>query len=580
MIREKKKGVFFSLASISEKGEHLYIYENREKILVFDAGIGTNVAEVKLGVRNSMGTGIKYLMLNRAKIAGIFISNGREENVGGLRFLQSYLKLNSPIYCSEFTARYLRYSQINNVFSLQNGKAVRINDINVTAFETGSSIPGNFSYLISSKKQNLFAYMPEYCIDQTPTGKGDCNWGKKLLPVLSKKPALVMMGVQGATRDERTCSRNIEWLVPFTDHLNNGILKKEYRRECVVVDEDNLSELKKIFEKIRKKGMLDYVCVFVDKFDSLAKFYLLENYPNLKIATASSFAAEWRRMNEGKNFSWKIFVLLVDKRLGFFGSHLVLSKVVDQIFKEKTNSVLFRFGNSVPAGTEEDYFEILNEILRHGSYYVHKIVKTIGGFLQLGASKVDIKCVARRVNDWQGSLLLINGSEYMMYEAEKIIKKSCFESGLAEKIMKFSVTEEVVFSWTENEVKIKKKGREHVIQREERVFFEQGRNDLIRVIDKSIVQQRNYLLKNGICLISFVVIHGSISSFWMTVKGVEIGDIEFKKLNQEAKTILERYLEKSDKDKKINELAIVRKVVQEKISLYCGHKPAVYILWA
>ena len=72
----------FSLGGLNENGKNLYVIEINNRILLFDAGL-KYANEKMLGV-DYVIPDITYLVKNKKRIAGLFISHAHYENMGCL----------------------------------------------------------------------------------------------------------------------------------------------------------------------------------------------------------------------------------------------------------------------------------------------------------------------------------------------------------------------------------------------------------------------------------------------------------------------------------------------------------------
>src|SRR6185436_8787259 len=94
----------FALGGLHEVGKNCYVLEKNDDIIIVDCDIkflnGSNLADGTI-------PNFSYLLENRKKIKGLFITHGHEDHIGGI---PSLLKLIStiPIYGSEFSISLLK----------------------------------------------------------------------------------------------------------------------------------------------------------------------------------------------------------------------------------------------------------------------------------------------------------------------------------------------------------------------------------------------------------------------------------------------------------------------------------------
>ena len=144
----------FALGGLHEVGKNCYILEKNEDIIIVDCGIkflnGSNLAD---------GTvpNFSYLLANKKKIKGLFITHGHEDHIGGIPYLLQLIP-NIPIYGSEFSAslikQQLRGEGKEKVVIFHDDTVVRVGEFRVSFFRVTHSIPGAFGLIIEVIKDN------------------------------------------------------------------------------------------------------------------------------------------------------------------------------------------------------------------------------------------------------------------------------------------------------------------------------------------------------------------------------------------------------------------------------------------
>ncbi|RJR09940.1 MBL fold metallo-hydrolase, partial [Candidatus Parcubacteria bacterium] len=89
----------FSLGGVGEIGKNMYVLEIDEYIYVIDAGVMIP-EDGMLGI-DMVIPDVSYLVENKDRIQGIFLTHGHEEHIGALAYILRKLKI--PVYGTKLT---------------------------------------------------------------------------------------------------------------------------------------------------------------------------------------------------------------------------------------------------------------------------------------------------------------------------------------------------------------------------------------------------------------------------------------------------------------------------------------------
>ena len=96
-----------SLGGLNENGKNLYTVSIDDKILVFDCGM--KYAPDKMYGVDYVIPDFEYLVNNKDKIVGLFISHPHHENMGALTDLVKLLP-DINVYASNYTSKIIEYT--------------------------------------------------------------------------------------------------------------------------------------------------------------------------------------------------------------------------------------------------------------------------------------------------------------------------------------------------------------------------------------------------------------------------------------------------------------------------------------
>ncbi len=183
----------FALGGLNENGKNLYVIEINNKILVFDCGL--KYASDKMYGVDYIIPDFTYLIENKKRIVGVFISHAHYENIGSINELVKAIP-NIHIYATNYAAKVITIEQeeapvkISNLHIIKPHRKIDFKDFSIFPFSVTHSSPETVGYSINTPDGSII-YMADYCIDSTMNGHYDMDLGK--IAYIGKQGVLLLM---------------------------------------------------------------------------------------------------------------------------------------------------------------------------------------------------------------------------------------------------------------------------------------------------------------------------------------------------------------------------------------------------
>lgn len=182
----------FSLGGLNENGKNMYVVEVDKDIFVFDAGLKYD-SERNLGI-DYIIPNIDYLVKNKKRIRGIFLTHGHDSNMGAVPDILDSLS-GVEVFATKLTMDILK-SKING--DLSKYKLTEIKPHVKLSFGKNSifpisithSIPDAVCYVLYTK-DGAIVYTGDFTMDVTATGNYKTDIGK--LAYVGKQGVLCLL---------------------------------------------------------------------------------------------------------------------------------------------------------------------------------------------------------------------------------------------------------------------------------------------------------------------------------------------------------------------------------------------------
>ena len=158
------------LGGLDEIGKNMTVYECGGEIIVVDCGMAFPGDDM-YGI-DSVIPDVSYLVQNRARIRGLFITHGHEDHIGAIPYVLK--QVNMPIFCTPFTAGLIKLKleehglvKSTKLTTVDPGATVRAGKFQVEFIYVNHSIANSVAFAIHTKLGTV-VHTGDFKIDSTP----------------------------------------------------------------------------------------------------------------------------------------------------------------------------------------------------------------------------------------------------------------------------------------------------------------------------------------------------------------------------------------------------------------------------
>ena len=340
----------FALGGLNENGKNMYVVEVNKDIFVFDAGLKYD-NDINLGIDYIIPS-IDYLVKNRKRIKGIFLTHGHEGNMGATPDVLDRLP-EVPVYGTKLTLEMVRKDLDKN--QLNKFKLIEIKPHVKIAFGKNSifpisvthSIPDAVCYVLYTP-DGAIVYTGDFVFDSTMQGSYKTDIGK--LAYVGKQGVLCLLcesfyaDRKGHTSPNNRVSDFIREVLNGTDdRIIATVMPAHYYRIQEIFNEVSNTHRKIV---IMGKELQEIIT------SAINEGYLTINKD--KIGTLADL--------EGKN----TLVLISDNKEKPFGNLERIIKGFDKFIEIKETDTIFITEPSYP-GIEKRLALIMDEVAMLGA---------------------------------------------------------------------------------------------------------------------------------------------------------------------------------------------------------------------
>lgn len=181
------------LGGVDEVAKNMYMIEIADEIFVLDAGLMFPETEM-IGI-DAVIPDISYLVRNKQKVRGIFLSNGHVSSMGAVPYIID--KLKCPVYGSKLTIdllknhlKHLGIKRRIKFYYVKENNKYDFNNASITFFKTTYSMPDSLGICIETSQGNI-VYTGEFKFDQSVSKEYKSDIIK--ISTLGKKGVLALL---------------------------------------------------------------------------------------------------------------------------------------------------------------------------------------------------------------------------------------------------------------------------------------------------------------------------------------------------------------------------------------------------
>ena len=158
------------LGGLNEIGKNMTVYEYGGEIIVVDCGMAFPEEDM-YGI-DCVIPDVSYLIKNKARLRGLFITHGHEDHIGAIPYVLK--QVNMPIYCTRLTAGLIKlklseHGLVNStkLITVEAGQTVKAGKFQVEFIHVNHSIADSVAFAIHTR-MGVVVHTGDFKIDSTP----------------------------------------------------------------------------------------------------------------------------------------------------------------------------------------------------------------------------------------------------------------------------------------------------------------------------------------------------------------------------------------------------------------------------
>jgi len=351
------------LGGIEEIGKNMTAFEYKEEIIVIDCGLAFPDEDL-YGI-DIVIPDVTYLIKNRDKVKGFFITHGHEDHIGSLPYILK--QINVPVYGTKLTLGLIEIKlKEHNILSdcdlniVQPGETITLDQIKVEFIRNNHSIPDSCSIAIHTPL-GVIVHTGDFKVDFTPIDEKVMDLQR--YAHLGKKGVLLLMSEstnslhKGYTMSEKTVGETLDNLFNkatgrvIVSTFASNVHRLQQISDCSIKYNRKIAFSGRSMENISEVAMeLGYLFIPKDMIISLDE---IKNYPNDKITIVTTGS-------QGESMA---------------GLTRIAASTHRKIQIEKGDTVIIS-ASPIP-GNEKAVSNVINDLIVKGANVIYKAIEDI-----------------------------------------------------------------------------------------------------------------------------------------------------------------------------------------------------------
>ena len=179
----------FALGGLNESGKSTYVVEVDDQLFVLDCGL-KYATDSMYGI-DYVIPNYNYLIENKDRLVGIFITHAHYENMGGVFDVINDIP-DIKLYCTKYTKEYLLLEGVDekNIVEIKAHKKISFGNVSIFPINVSHSVPDAVMYVLNTPDGGI-VYTGDFLIDPSMSGAYSMDLGK--IAYIGKQGVLALL---------------------------------------------------------------------------------------------------------------------------------------------------------------------------------------------------------------------------------------------------------------------------------------------------------------------------------------------------------------------------------------------------